>query len=405
MALSPRLVTKLIWPAFRAAGPGAVLLVATILALAFANSGSRDIYHHVLHTRLVHSPIAALATLDAWINDALMAVFFLLVGLEIKREAMVGALADTRARRLPVIAALAGMVVPALVFLAVTRNAPELWRGWAIPAATDIAFAMAVIAVLGRRVPRNLRLFLLTVAIVDDIGAVMVIALFYATGMHFAWLAAAAGVLAAMIACNRLGVRRTSPYVLLMLPLWYCVLRSGVHPTVAGVVAAFAVPLRAGPGPDGPKSKKIRTSVHGPLRRIEHALDAPVNYLIMPLFGLANAGVALGGGSAVAGGTTLALAITAALVVGKQAGVALSVFACEALGVARRPAGTNALHIWGAALACGVGFTMSLFITTLAFRDAPDMAEHARLGILAGSAIAGVAAGVVLWFAHRRAHP
>ena len=391
MALSPRFVTKLIWPAFRAAGPGAILLIATILALALANSGWRAIYHDVLHTKLVHSPISALPTLDAWINDALMAVFFLLVGLEIKREALVGALADSAARRMPVIAALAGMIVPALVFLGVTRNAPDLWRGWAIPAATDIAFAMAVIAVLGRRVPRNLRLFLLTVAIVDDIGAVLVIAVFYAQSMHFAWLAAAAGLLGAMIACNRLGVRRTSAYVLLMLPLWYCVLRSGVHPTVAGVVAAFAVPMRAG------------TSAHGPLRRIEHALDAPVNYLIMPLFALANAGVALGGGSPVAGGTTLALAIAAALVIGKQAGVASAVFACEALGVARRPAGTNALHIWGAALACGVGFTMSLFITALAFPDAPDLAERARLGVLAGSAIAGLAAGVVLWCAHRRA--
>ena len=391
MALSPRFVTKLIWPAFRAAGPGVVLLIATILALALANSGWRAIYHDVLHTKLVHSPISALPTLDAWINDALMAVFFLLVGLEIKREALVGALADSAARRLPVIAALAGMIVPALVFLGVTRNAPDLWRGWAIPAATDIAFAMAIIAILGRRVPRNLRLFLLTVAIVDDIGAVLVIAVFYAQSMHFAWLAAAAGLLGAMIACNRLGVRRTSAYVLLMLPLWYCVLRSGVHPTVAGVVAAFAVPMRAG------------TSTHGPLRRIEHALDAPVNYLIMPLFALANAGVALGGGSPVAGGTTLALAIAAALVIGKQAGVASAVFACEALGVARRPAGTNALHIWGAALACGVGFTMSLFITALAFPNAPDLAERARLGVLAGSAIAGLAAGVVLWCAHRRA--
>ena len=393
MALNVRFLAKLIWPAFRAAGPGAVLLIATILALALANSGWRDVYHHALHTPLAHSPIAALPTIDAWINDALMAVFFLLVGLEIKREALVGALADHAARRLPVIAAVAGMIVPALAFLGVTRNAPALWRGWAIPAATDIAFAMAVIAVLGRRVPRNLRLFLLTVAIVDDIGAVLVIALFYAQSMHFAWAAAAAGVLGAMIACNRLGVRRTSPYVLLMLPLWYCVLRSGVHPTVAGVVAAFAVPLRAG---------DKRQGLHGPLRRIEHALDAPVNYLIMPLFGLANAGVALSGGPTLAGGTTLAIAIATALVLGKQAGVALSVFVCEALGIARRPAGTNALHIWGAALACGVGFTMSLFITTLAFPDAPELAEHARLGILAGSAIAGLAAGVVLWFAHRR---
>ena len=393
MALKSRSFAKLIWPTFRAAGPGGFLLIATVLALVLANSGWRDFYVHAIHADLEHSPIAALPTIDAWINDGLMAVFFLLVGLEIKREALVGALADRAARAMPVIAAFAGMVVPALVFLAVTHNEPGLWRGWAIPAATDIAFAMAVIAVLGRRVPRNLRLFLLTVAIVDDIGAVLVIALFYAQSMHFAWLAAAAGVLGAMIACNRLGVRRTSPYVLLMLPLWYCVLRSGVHPTVAGVVAAFAVPLRAGSG------------LHGPLRRIEHALDAPVNYLIMPLFGLANAGVALSGGPSVAGGTMLAIAIAAALVLGKQAGVALAVFACEALGVAQRPAGTNALHIWGAALACGVGFTMSLFITTLAFPDAPDLAERARLGIIVGSAIAALAAGVVLWFAHRRAHP
>ncbi len=394
MALSPRFVAKLIWPAFKVVGPGAVLLIATILALVLANSGFSAVFHDFLHAPLGFTPIVALPTLDAWINDALMAVFFLLVGLEIKREGLVGALSDPSARRLPVIAALAGMVVPALVYLALTRESPALWRGWAIPAATDIAFAMAVIALLGRRVPRNLRLFLLTVAIVDDIGAVTVIALFYAQTVHFAWLAAAAGVLGAMFACNRRGVRRTLPYVILMLPLWYCVLRSGVHPTVAGVLGAFAVPLRAA---------DKRPGLHGPLRRIEHALDAPVNYLIMPLFALANAGVALGGGRAIAGGTTLALAIVAALVMGKQAGVALAVFGCEALGIARRPAGTSALHIWGAALACGVGFTMSLFITTLAFANTPELAERARLGIIAGSAIAALAAGVVLWFAHRRA--
>lgn len=390
MALSPRLMAKLIWPAFRASGPGTVLLIATILAIALANSVFAEIYHRILHQRLMQTPIAALPTLDAWINDALMAVFFLLVGLEIKREGLVGALSDPGARRLPVIAAMAGMVVPALVYLALTLTMPALWRGWAIPAATDIAFAMAVIAVLGRRVPRGLRLFLLTVTIVDDIGAVLVIALFYAQSIYPAWLVAAAGVLGAMFACNRLGVRRTSPYVILILPLWYCVLQSGVHPTVAGVLGAFMVPLRAGNG------------LHAPLRRIEHALDAPVNYFIMPLFAIANAGIVFGA-RPVSGGTTLALAIVAALVLGKQAGVALAVFGCEALGIARRPAGTNALHIWGAALACGVGFTMSLFITALAFPNAPALAESARAGILAGSALAALSAALVLWLAHSRA--
>ena len=391
MMIRPRFLTKLIWPAFRASGPGAILLIATILAIVLSNSGYAPFYHAMLGDSLRWTPIAALPTLDAWINDALMAVFFLLVGLEIKREALVGALADAHERRLPVIAALAGMAVPALVYLVVTRHHPALWRGWAIPAATDIAFAMAVIAVLGRRVPRGLRLFLLAVAIVDDLGAVLVIALFYVAAIHLAWLAAAVGVLAAMIACNRLGVARASVYLLLALPLWYCVLRSGLHPTIAGVAAALTVPLRAGAG------------LHGPLRRIEHALDAPVNYAIMPLFALANAGVSLGAPRAVAGGATLALGIAAALVLGKQAGVALGVFGAEALGLARRPAGTAALHIWGAALACGVGFTMSLFIATLAFGGAPELIERARLGILTGSAVAALAALAVLWWADRSA--
>lgn len=359
-------------------------MLAALAALAVANSPLRSAYEAALH-----APIGPLGILH-WINDGLMAVFFLLVGLEIKRELVDGELADPADRRLPVIAAAAGMAVPALVYLAVVRGDPALVRGWAIPAATDIAFAIGVMALLGSRVPARLKLFLTTVAIVDDMGAVAIIALAYSHGLDWAALAAAAGVLATMVALNRAGVVRLLPYLVLAVLLWALVLRSGVHATVAGVLAAMTIPVRRSPGaPDDEGS---------PLHRLEHALNPWVAFAIVPLFGFANAGVSLAGANLSA---PLTLAIILGLFVGKQAGILGGVVAAERLGLARRPAGVGWAQLHGVALLAGIGFTMSLFIGGLAFADAALMAQ-VKVGVLAGSLLSALAGFALLRFGGRR---
>jgi NhaA family Na+:H+ antiporter len=366
------------------AAPGVLLLVCAALAVVLANSSAAHGWHALFHDNLAFTPIAHLGTLHAWINDGLMAVFFFVVGLEIKREVVSGALSDARRRRLPVIAALAGMAAPALVFLFVTRSTPALHGGWAIPAATDIAFAMGVLALIGRRVPPSIRLFLLTVAVVDDLGAVVVIALFYTSGVALGWLAAALAVLAVMIALNRRGVSHVAPYAVLAVLLWLAVLHSGVHATVAGVLAAMTVPM------------KLDKHGDSPLLRLEHAL-VPVNgFLVVPLFGLANAGVALGAGGLAAILDPLPMGIAAGLFVGKQAGVFGAVVGAERLGIAARPSGASLLHVWGLALLCGIGFTMSLFIAALAFPADPALVEEAKLGILGGSLLSALAGALML---------
>ena len=372
------------------AGPGIVLMIAAAAAMIAANTALEPAYHALLHASLGWTPIAKLTTLHLWINDALMALFFFVVGLEIKREVLDGALAKPATRRMPVIAAVAGMAAPAAVYLLVVGDAAGLARGWAIPAATDIAFAMGVVALLGKRVPPALRLFLLTVAIVDDLGAVAIIALAYTAGIELAWLAAAAAILAAMALLNRLRVDRAAAYVVLAVALWFAVLHSGVHATVAGVLAAFAIPLRPG--------KRSHDSL---LLRMEHGLVPWSGFVIVPLFGFANAGVALGGG----GASLLAplpLGIALGLFVGKQAGIFASLTIAERLGVARRPEGASLLQLWGIALLCGVGFTMSLFIAALAFPGDPALVEEAKLGVLAGSLLSALLGFAVLRFAGTR---
>lgn len=364
------------------AAPGLVLMACAAIALVVANSRFGHAWHDLFEAPLAWTPIAKLDSAHMWINDALMAVFFFVVGLEIKREVLDGALAHPTRRRLPVVAALAGMAVPALVYLAVVRDWPDLHGGWAIPAATDIAFALGVLALVGDRVPRSIRLFLLTVAIVDDLGAIAVIALFYTSEIALPWLGAAVLVLSAMVALNRLDVRRTWPYLALGVALWYAVLHSGVHATIAGVLAALTVPLALNEAHDSP------------LLRLEHALVAPNGFLIVPLFGLANAGVAFGGGGSLF--DPLPLGIAAGLVLGKQAGVLLAVFVMERLGLARRPEGATLLHLWGMALLCGIGFTMSLFIASLAFPGAPLLVEEAKIGILLGSLVSAGLGAVLL---------
>ena len=354
------------------AGAGALLMIVAGAAVLIANSPLAHGYHALFHDPLAWTPIARLGTWHLWINDALMAVFFFVVGLEIKREVLDGELSSASRRRLPVLAALAGMIAPAIVYLFIAGTQLPLQRGWAIPAATDIAFAIGVLGLLGRRVPPSIRLFLLTVAIVDDLGAVAIIALFYTARIDIAWLAGAVAILAALIALGRWRVERISPYLLLAGALWYCVLHSGVHATIAGVLAALVIPLRTGASGDSM------------LLRLEHALVPWNAYLIVPLFGFANAGVALaGGGFTIAAG--LPLAVAAGLFLGKPIGILGAIALAERTGFAPRPAGASWLQLWGMATLCGIGFTMSLFIGALAFPDHPLLVDEAKVGVLAGS--------------------
>ncbi|RZK02363.1 MAG: Na+/H+ antiporter NhaA [Novosphingobium sp.] len=363
---------------------GLILMAVAAAAIVVANSPLAHAYHAMLHDPLPGSPIARLPTLHHWINDALMAVFFFTVGLEIKREVLAGALADPARRRLPVLAAAAGMAAPALVFLLFAAGQADLHRGWAIPAATDIAFALGVLGLLGRRLPPSLRLFLLTVAIVDDLGAVAIIALFYTAQIAAGWLVASLVLLAGMAVLGALRVGRPLPYVLLAAALWYCMLHSGVHATVAGVLAALTIPLR----PD--------RSGDSLLLRLEHALVPWNGYLIVPLFGFANAGVSLAGLGLSDLLAPLPLAIAAGLFLGKQVGIFGAILLAERLGLARPPEGASRLQLWGLALLCGIGFTMSLFIGALAFPAHPALVEQAKLGVLAGSLLSALAGYLVL---------
>ncbi|MFZ9395678.1 MAG: Na+/H+ antiporter NhaA [Erythrobacter sp.] len=358
------------------ASAGILLIIVAAAAMLAANSPMAAAYRDLFYGELAWTPIPKLDDLHLWINDGLMAVFFFVVGLEVKRELIAGQLADPVKRRLPVLAAAAGMLVPACVFMLVSGGG-QFASGWAIPAATDIAFAMGVLGLLGSRVPASLRLFLLTVAIVDDVGAVLVIALFYTPSIKLAWLAGSALVFAAMVALNRLRVLHFSPYVLLALVLWYCVLNTGIHATIAGVVAALVIPME-------------RRDGNSMLERLEHGL-APWNaYLVVPVFGFANAGVALEGLGLQALVDPLPLAIAAGLVIGKQLGIFGAVWLAVTTGFAQKPEGAGWLEIYGVSILCGIGFTMSLFIGGLAFPAQPLLVEEAKLGILTGSAISAL---------------
>jgi NhaA family Na+:H+ antiporter len=318
-----------------------------------------------------------------------MAIFFLLVGLEIKREFVDGHLATWASRRLPVLAAGAGMVVPALVYLAIAGNDATLARGAAIPAATDIAFAIGVLALLGSRAPASLKLFLTTVAIVDDMGAIAIIAVFFTAKLNLVALSGTAGIWLVMFALNRLKVTMLWPYVLLSMLLWYATLLSGVHATVAGVLAAFAIPFRRTlAAPDAQDSA---------LHRLETMLAKPVAYVVIPLFGFANAGVSFDDIGVAQLSAPLPLAIACGLFLGKQLGIFASVWACTKIGWTFRPKDASWLQVYGVALLCGIGFTMSLFIGGLAF-SGPQNSDAVKLGVLMGSVASALAGyGVLLW--------
>jgi Na+:H+ antiporter, NhaA family len=369
------------------ASGGMILMGVTVIALVIANSPLAGAYFGLLKTYVL-----GLSVLH-WINDALMAVFFLLVGLEIKREMLDGQLSTWPRRMLPGIAAFGGMVVPALVYLAITWNEPQLRSGWAIPAATDIAFALGVLAILGSRVPTSLKIFLTALAILDDLGAIIIIALFYTSDLSLMMLGAAALCLVVLVALNRFGITALLPYLIVGAVLWFFVLKSGIHATLAGVALALTIPLQADP-------KKTRAE-DAPLHRLEHALHKPVAYAIIPIFGLANAGVSLSGLSLDAILSPLPLGIALGLFIGKQAGVyAFSELAIR-LNLADVPAGATRLQCYGVALLCGIGFTMSLFIGALAFPDQPELSDATKIGVLMGSALSALAGYLLLSVAPR----
>jgi NhaA family Na+:H+ antiporter len=315
-------------------------------------------------------------SLHEWIADGLMAIFFLLVGLEVKREWYDGRLSSPAERRLPIIAAIAGMALPALIYLAVIGGDQALTPGWAIPAATDIAFAIGVLAILGRHAPASIKLLLVTIAIVDDIGAVLIIALFYTKSLNVLALGGALALAGGMAALGQFGVRRLWPYIVGFVLLWLLVLASGVHATISGVLAALTIPIGKG-------------ELASPLKRLEHAIHPWVMFGVVPIFGFASAGVALVGGLGMLA-EPLPLAILAGLFLGKQLGIFGAVWVAVRTGLAPRPDGTSWRQLYGAATLCGIGFTMSLFIGALAFTDDAALIDAAKLGTLAGSLLSAV---------------
>ncbi|NMJ44119.1 Na+/H+ antiporter NhaA [Roseomonas sp. JC162] len=365
------------------AAGGLLLMGAAALALIIANSPLAATYRGVLGTYLGPMNVAH------WINDGLMAVFFLLVGLEIKREVLDGQLASWSNRALPGFAAAGGMLVPALIFVGFNAGSADTLRGWAIPTATDIAFALGVLSLLGPRVPAALKVFLAALAILDDLGAVVVIALFYTGEISLTYLVLAAGTFGVIIVMNRLRVPALWPFLLVGLVLWFFVLRSGVHATIAGVLLALAIPLRPAPGRPDDLSQSL-------LHQLEHALHRPVAFLVVPVFGFANAGVSLAGIGWQALSEPLTLGVAVGLLVGKLAGVLGAAAIAIRLGLAVLPFRATWTHLFGVALLCGIGFTMSLFIGLLAFEGAPDLQERMKIGILGGSLLAGLLGYAVL---------
>lgn len=370
---------------FDAAG-GIVLALAALAAMIVANSPLQQWY-----AGFIHAPVAVQVgnltiNKDAhhWINDGLMAVFFFLVGLELKREVLIGELSNIKQIILPAAAAIGGMIVPAIIYIAFNHHDADYMQGWAIPAATDIAFAIGILSLLGSRVPNSLKVFLVSIAIFDDIGAILIIALFYTSQLSFTSLMIAGGCLPFLYLLNRRNVTRITPYLLFGLIMWVAVLKSGVHATLAGVVLALFIPMNDKTDPE-----------HSPLEELEHDLHGTVAFGILPLFAFANAGISLQG----AGFDTLLhsvpLGIAAGLFLGKQMGIMFMCWLVLQLGLSKMPTGMDYKQMYGAALLCGVGFTMSLFIGGLAFGGiVVDFDE--RLGIIMGSIISGLAGYLLL---------
>jgi NhaA family Na+:H+ antiporter len=362
---------------------GLLLIAAAAAALIAANSPFAAAYENLLHWKLGPAlPRYGQLDLHHWVADGLMAIFFLLVGLEVKREWYDGRLSTPAERRLPILAAIAGMGLPAIIYLWVVGGDAGLARGWAIPAATDIAFAVGVLAILGRYAPPSIKLLLVTIAIVDDIGAVLIIALFYTSNLNVPALAGALAIAGALAALGQFGVRRIWPFMIGFAFMWFLMLASGVHATIAGVVTALTIPLGRG-------------EARSPLKSLEHDIHPWVMFLVVPLFGFASAGVELSGGLGELA-RPLPLAVLAGLFVGKQIGVFGAVWLAVRGGFAPQPEATSWRQLYGAATLCGIGFTMSLFIGALAFPGDPALVDEAKIGILAGSLLSALVGYVLL---------
>lgn len=368
------------------AAGGVLLMAAAVLAVIAANSPLAGTY-----SQLLHAPLAGLDVLH-WINDGLMALFFLLVGLEIKREFLDGQLATWANRTLPGIAAAGGVIVPGLIYAAVNAAQSETMRGWAIPTATDIAFALGVLSLLGSRVPTSLKVFLATLAIVDDLVAVFVIAVFYTADINLVALGGAGVATLLLIDLNRMKVVRLAPYLALGAALWWLVLLSGVHATVAGVVLALTVPVC--------RSKGAPDDMTSPLHRLEHGLSRWVAFLVVPMFGFANAGVSFAGMSTGVLLDPVTLGVTLGLFIGKQVGVFGAAALAIKLRLARLPVAASWFQLYGVALLCGIGFTMSLFIGTLAFPNSA-LQDEVKVGVLAGSLVSALCGAILLSVAKR----
>ncbi len=416
------------------AAGGILLLIATAVALIWANGPWKSSYHALWQTYLTLEigPYAIKESLAHWVNDGLMAIFFFVVGLEIKRELLVGELASPRQAAIPIAAAVGGMVVPALIYVLINAGGEGL-AGWAIPSATDIAFALGVMALLGKRVPISLKIFLTALAIVDDLGAVLIIAFFYTSEISWPALGAGAAICALLVLANVLHVRRTLVYVILGLGLWAAFLESGIHATIAGVVLAMTIPARFRiQGADfasfsrraidefersGGNENDIMTNalrqkwVHGlelacqdvqtPLLRLEHALLPWVSFLIMPIFALANAGIELGEGLTTALTSKVCLGVMLGLLVGKQIGITLGSWLAVRLRIGSLPEGVTWAQVYATSWLAGIGFTMSLFVANLGLGDGESL-QSAKIGILGGSLIAGVVGYVLLRVSTRR---
>jgi Na+:H+ antiporter, NhaA family len=368
------------------ASGGLVLMASAALGMIVANSPFASDYDHILHVE-----VGGLSVLH-WINDGLMALFFLLVGLEIKREMLVGELDSWPRRALPLIAAVGGMVAPALIFLAVNFDTPETWRGWAVPTATDIAFALGVLSLFGSRIPNSLKVFLTSLAIIDDLGAILIIAIFYAKDLSMEALGLSGLSALVLFGFNWFGVKRLAPYLVVGLLLWVAMLFSGIHATLAGVVLALTIPLGEVSG--GHDSHDHDGS---PLYRLEDALGFGVAFIIVPIFGFANSGVSLHGVTFDMLLAPLSLGIMLGLFLGKQLGIMTLMFTAYRAGIVHLPAESTWRELYGVAILCGIGFTMSLFIGLLAFSDAEHIAMT-KLAVLGGSIISAiVGAAVLLW--------
>jgi len=372
------------------ASGGLVLMVSAALGMIVANSSLADGYEYILHVDM-----GGLSILH-WINDGLMALFFLLVGLEIKREMLVGELDSWPRRALPLIAALGGMIAPAVIFMAINFGTPETWRGWAVPTATDIAFALGVLSLFGSRIPNSLKVFLTSLAIIDDLGAILIIAIFYAKDVSMEALGLSALAALVLFGFNWFGVKRLVPYLAVGLLLWVAMLFSGVHATLAGVVLALTIPL-------GDVSGGHDNHNHdgSPLYRLEDALGLVVAFIIVPLFGFANAGVSLQGVTFDMVVAPLSLGIMLGLFIGKQLGIMSFIVTAYRAGIVHLPAESTWRELYGVAILCGIGFTMSLFIGLLAFDDAENIATT-KLAVLCGSVVSAIVGAAVLLWPKRR---